>query len=221
MKERDRIDILAEAAGECDVFADVGCDHGYLTERMLKTGACRKAYASDISEKCLKKAEILLADYIKAGKAFTVVSDGLEKLPPCDVAVIAGMGGEEIIGILSRAVNARKKLPQKMVLQPMKNADKVRRFVVKNGYAVTCDRVYYVKDKYYFVIVCTEGHDELTEEEAEFGRTNVKEKPKDFLRFIKEETEKLKESAVKNGVAEDCENPVFKKIARYEKYVKN
>lgn len=210
----DRIGALIGEVGKCEVFADIGCDHGYAAQRMLETGACERVIVSDVSEKCLKKAETLLSFYTAEGKAAAVVSDGFENVPRCDVALIAGMGGEEIVGILKRAIEGGKTLPRKLVLQPMKNPDKVRRCVVDNGYKIVRDYLFYVKDKYYIVINCERGADEITNEEAEFGRTNVKERSADFTRFIKEELAKFK--AVKGGGEAFAE-----KIKRYEKYVEN
>ena len=118
-----RLDELFSLLPPCSKFADVGCDHGYIAQRMLLSGKCGHAVISDISEKCLKKAETLLKGEIEAGRATAVVSDGLEKLPAdCDLALIAGMGGEEIVEILKRAPF----LPATLCLQPMKNAEKLQ-----------------------------------------------------------------------------------------------
>ncbi len=213
-KSADRIAVLVREVGTCGVFADIGCDHGYVAQEILRTGACERVIVSDVSEKCLKKAETLLAPYIAAGKATAVTSDGFERVPRCDVALIAGMGGEEIVGILERAITMGKELPSRLVLQPMKNPDKARRFVVGNGYKIVRDYLFYVKDKYYVVINCERGADELSDEEAEFGRTNVNDRPADFIRFINEELAKFK--AVAGGG-----EAVAEKIKRYEKYVEN
>ena len=39
-----RIDIICSHLPEADVFADIGCDHGYCTQYMLKNRRCRLAY---------------------------------------------------------------------------------------------------------------------------------------------------------------------------------
>ena len=57
-----RLDELFSLLPPCSKFADVGCDHGYIAQRMLLSGKCGHAVISDISEKCLKKAETLLKD---------------------------------------------------------------------------------------------------------------------------------------------------------------
>ena len=56
-----RIDTLCSFLTPAKVFADVGCDHGYCTEYMLKNGLCEKAIFSDVSKGSLAKAEKLLA----------------------------------------------------------------------------------------------------------------------------------------------------------------
>lgn len=113
-----RIETLCSLLTAAEIFADVGCDHGYCTEYMLKSGLCKKAVFSDISRGSLKKAETLLAPYIAEGRARAVLGDGLCGVPDtADEVLIAGMGGREIIGILSDKRYGF--LPSAFVLQPM------------------------------------------------------------------------------------------------------
>jgi len=214
---KDRIEELVSAIPYTDTFADVGCDHGYVAEAMLKSGKCKKAYVSDVSEKCLEKAKKLLSGFISAGSAEAVVSDGFEKLPECDCALIAGMGGEEIIKIVSAAAE-KGVLPDTLVLQPMKNFDRVRDCCVKNGYKIKKDYVFYVKDKYYFLIAAERGEDLLSDEEREFGRTNVSERPSDFVRYAREEKEKLAQILNAGNLGEDERNKITNKIKRLNEY---
>lgn len=142
-----RIEELCALIDPCESFADVGCDHGYIARHVLKSGKCANVLITDISAKCLAKAERLLAEYIKAGKCRAVCCDGLALVPEDTAQVlIAGMGGEEIIKILSEGF-----IPRKFILQPMKNADKVRKFLLESGCKITYDGIF--KDgKFYFVI---------------------------------------------------------------------
>lgn len=215
-----RIEELVSVIPYTNTFADVGCDHGYVAEAMLKSGKCKKAYVSDVSEKCLEKAKKLLAGFISAGSAEAVVSDGFEKLPLCDCALIAGMGGEEIIKIVSAAAE-RKVLPDKLVLQPMKNFDRVRDCCVKNGYRIKKDYVFYVKDKYYFIIATERGKDFLSEEEREFGRTNISERPSDFVRYAREEKEKLAQILDSGNLCDSERDRIIEKIKRLNEYAKS
>ena len=100
-----RLEEIFSAIEPCKIFADIGCDHGLMTEAVLRSGKCQKAVVSDVSKKCLEKAENLLKNYIDEGRVSSVVSDGFDNLPDVDLALIAGMGGEEISLILKKAKN--------------------------------------------------------------------------------------------------------------------
>ncbi len=173
----ERLKEIYSVLSACDIFADIGCDHGYIAKAMISGGKCKKAIIADVSKKCLEKAETLLADYIEKGLVESAVSDGFEKVSGCDLALIAGMGGEEIVGIINRA----QTLPENLVLQPMKNVDKVRLCAVKAGYRIEKDYCFKDSGKYYDLIVLKKGVDRLTQEETEFGRTNLIERGSAFL----------------------------------------
>lgn len=142
-----RIEELCALIDPCESFADVGCDHGYCARHVLKSGKCGDVLITDISAKCLAKAEKLLQEYIAAGKCRAVCCDGLAGVPEnCGQVLIAGMGGEEIIKILSEGF-----IPEKFILQPMKNADKLRKFLIDRGCKITYDGIFR-DEKFYFVI---------------------------------------------------------------------
>ena len=132
MKNTRRLRVLCGELRPCARFADVGCDHGYCTQYMLERNLCRTAVISDISAGSLHKAETLLAPYIAEGRVRSVCCAGLSDIPrDTDEVLIAGMGGEEIVSILEEGF-----LPPVLVLQPMKNAPKLRRFLLERGYAL-------------------------------------------------------------------------------------
>ncbi|MGN1076942.1 MAG: tRNA (adenine(22)-N(1))-methyltransferase [Candidatus Gallimonas sp.] len=169
------------------VFADIGCDHGYCTQYMLEKGLCGKAYISDISRGSLRKAEVLLAEHIRAGRCVPVCADGLEGLPePCDLVLIAGMGGEEIVRILARGI------PPRFVLQPMKNSEKVRAFLVERGCRIDADYTF-ADGKFYDLIVGENaGGGNYTEWEILFGRDNLLSPSKAFRAKIADEIGKVR-----------------------------
>ncbi len=179
----------------CNLFADVGCDHGFISEIVLKNQMANKVIISDISKKSLLKAEILLKDY--GNKVVSVVSDGFKSYTEVpNQAVIAGMGGEEIIKILTNS----NFLPNRLILNPMKNVDKVRRCLIKNGYKILKD--YCIFDgKFYDLILCEKGEDYYTEKEYIFGRDNLKSKSHDFIEKLKF-YKKYYTQAIKNGATD-------------------
>ncbi len=171
------------------VFADIGCDHGLISALVAENGLAERIYITDISENCLKKAERLLKRYIDAGTVKSAVCDGFSGIgEKTDEALIAGMGGEEIVKILANA----DKRPDRLVLQPMKNTEKVRRFLVSDGYRLVED-VTFSDGKFYDIIVAERGEDALTEDEYEFGKTNLSERPEAFIEKLKAELDDIGE----------------------------
>ena len=117
-----RIDTLCALLDKVKTFADVGCDHGYFSEYMLENGLCEKAILSDVSKGSLAKAETLLAPYIRQGRAISVLGDGFYGVPSdVDEVLIAGMGGSEIVSILSNEKHGF--MPKRFVFQPMHDAE--------------------------------------------------------------------------------------------------
>lgn len=211
----DRLNEIFGVIDTCDIFADIGCDHGYMAQKMLDSGKCKKAIIADVSAKCLEKAKTLLSDYIKGDKCDYYVSNGFDKIPYCDLALIAGMGGEETVKILTKAPYK----PQKLVLQPMKNAKELRLFLASIGYRIEKDYIFYAGGKYYVLISAVLGEDELSLEEAELGRTNIKELSADFIRWAKGEKEKLLGYLTAQNLSAENRNIIEEKIKKLEKYV--
>ena len=189
----DRIKKLCAYLSPCDTFADVGCDHGYCTQYMLKNMLCKKAIISDISEKCLSKAQQLLKDYVEESKCIPVCCSGLKNIDSSvDLVLIAGMGGEEIIAILEDAY-----IPKNFVLQPMKNVREVREYLQKCGAEITRDDVFESGGKYYFVLCGKKyGNKNMyTPAELEFGRGD---KNGALGGFLREELLKKREYLTRN-----------------------
>lgn len=203
-----RLNVLYNELKGGGVFADVGCDHGYIAEEAIEKGLYEKVIISDISEKCLLKAVQRLNERHK-GEFTAIVSDGFDNLPFVNEALIAGMGGEIIISMLER----RNEKPQRLVLQPMKNAEKLRAYLINVGYKLVRD--YTFRDwKFYHVIVAKKSavKDVYTADELTFGRDNLREKSDDFKEFANEKI-KLFSEAAENA----CEADRVKLLEKVEK----
>lgn len=211
----DRLIEIFNALPACEVFADVGCDHGYIAKAMLDSGKCKKAIISDVSQKCLDKAKNLLSDYARKGVVESVLSDGFQNIKFCDQALIAGMGGEEIISIIKNS----KFLPKFLILQPMKNVDKVREFAVSKGYKILTDYVFFAEKKYYDLLVLAIGEDCLTQDEIEFGRTNLVERSKAFVDRLNLHIKTLEKISKKEDLSSQDRERIKAKIERLKNYV--
>lgn len=187
MKRTKRLQTVCGQLSPCDTLADVGCDHGYCTLYALEHGLCRRAVISDISRSCLRKAEELLSSYIAEGRVESVCCAGLSQVSRnCDQVLIAGMGGEEIVKILEGGF-----LPQGLVLQPMKNTEKVRAFLLEKGYSLVRDFLFYDGPKHYDLLRAERGAPPRAygSLELEFGYDNIHTPSPDFRRFLQGEIE--------------------------------
>ena len=181
-----RLKVICSHIPRSEAFADVGCDHGYCARYALEKGLARRVYITDISAQCLEKAKTLLKKEIEAGKCIPLVGDGISVLPEECTTLIAGMGGEEIVKIFS------EKIPPVFLLQPMKNAGKVRRFLVEKGCKITLD--YTFEDGKFYDIIAGEsaGGDCYSEREYLYGRDNLRKPSPAFLKKIRMERDKIK-----------------------------
>lgn len=223
MKRRGkRIEKLCAFLTSVETFADVGCDHGYCVEYMLDHGLCRRAIASDISAASLKKAEVLLAEYIREGRVQTVVGNGFFGIPStADGVLIAGMGGAEIVGILSDEKHGF--LPERFWLQPMHNGEELRRYLVENGGYIERDLTFYADGKFYDFIAGRKRKNEpkqaYSELEYEFGRENVREKGEDFKRLIRKRLSETEAWLKTEGLQEESRRSLETKRERLKEAI--
>lgn len=201
-----RIDTLCGLLVRAETFADVGCDHGYCSEYMLKNGLCEKAILSDISKGSLAKAEKLLAPYIRKGKAVSVLGDGFSGVPAdVDEVLIAGMGGSEIVSILSDEKYGF--MPARFVFQPMHDGEKLRRYILTHGGVIERDFTFF-DGKYYDVIVgrrAREGETfpPYTDAEYEFGRENLETMPEAFIARTKKQIGNFEKYLMRENLQEE------------------
>ena len=216
-----RIDTLCSLLQKTDVFADVGCDHGYCSEYMLKNELCEKVIFSDISKGSLAKAEGLLAPYVRDGKAVSVLGDGFFGVPEeVGEVLIAGMGGSEIVWILSDKKHGF--MPKRFVFQPMHDAEKLRRYILENGGYI--DRDFTFQDgKFYDVIcggkakyqgqVCVESY---TDAEYEFGKENLKTFPEAFVKRTKKQIANIEKYLKEPALQAESREALSKKKERLQ-----
>ncbi len=129
--------------GAC--LADIGTDHAYLPVHLMQTGRIERAIAADIGEGPAASARANVADAGLQDAIGVRVCDGLCGIAPDEVSdiVIAGMGGETIIHILSEApwvCDTRLRL----ILQPMTKTVELRRWLYEHGFAM--DEEHLVRD---------------------------------------------------------------------------
>ena len=134
-------------------LADVGCDHGYLPLYLVQKGCMQRAIAMDINEGPLQRAVEHIEREALGAYIQTRQSDGLEKLSlgDADAVIIAGMGGNLTIDILTRGENVVRTLDQ-LILEPQSELAAVRAFLRENNYFVEAEDLVLEDGKYYPIL---------------------------------------------------------------------
>lgn len=156
-----RMEALADLCQGARRVIDVGCDHAFLCALLVTEYGVEHAFASDIRPGPLENARRTIAELGLESRITPVLSDGLDAFGPGDgdTVIIAGMGGEEMTLILSRAPWAGDNGGQ-VILQPMTNIPKLRQWLAENGYNVKKERVIKEGRKVYTAMNIQKGADE-------------------------------------------------------------
>ena len=192
----------------CNTLVDIGCDHGMVSVGALLENRADRVIAVDISEASLQKCRELgkkakVEDKLdcRIGDGFTPVKEG-----EADFAVIAGMGGREIIYIMSTSrYNGR------LLLLPHQDIEELRRFL-SGKYDIEKDFTIFSNGRYYNLIAVSQGGYTYNEEEIYYGRNLPKTDA--YLQMLAAEKDKLGKIVYGNGLKE---GEVVKKLKEAEK----
>ena len=182
-----RLAAIAELIEPCAVFADVGCDHGYMSLYVLEHWKANRVLCIDISLKCLEKTVRLLKRNQVDDQAIFYNCDGLKSVrQKPDEVLIAGMGGTEIINILYEYSKTRDlDSIETLIIQPMRDTYAVRKWLNSNGFFIVVDHV--IKDgKIYHLIKAKRGRQKLTEFQLTFGVVEASYYTRDYLEWLRE-----------------------------------
>ena len=130
-----RLQMVADLIRDGSRVADIGTDHALLPCALVAAGRCPSAIASDIRVGPTEAAQKTVAATGLEQTVSVRLGAGLQTVSPDEVddIVIAGMGGETIIEILSASPWAKEK---KLLLQPQTKLPELRRWLNENGYDV-------------------------------------------------------------------------------------
>lgn len=140
--------------------ADIGTDHAYIPIRLIQDKIADKVIASDIKQGPVNAAKRHIEKYSLSDKIDVRLGSGLSPLEEdeADEIIIAGMGGEMIIKILSEDENKAKKA--RLILQPMNSQYDLRKFLHQNGYEIEFEDLATEGSKVYNIIIATMGKSE-------------------------------------------------------------
>jgi tRNA A22 N-methylase len=186
---------------------------------MLKNELCERAIFSDVSKGSLAKAEKLLAPFVQEGRAVGVLGDGFYGVSAdVDEVLIAGMGGSEIVSILSDKKHGF--LPKRFVFQPMHDSEKLRRYILENGGYLQRD--YTFEDgKFYDVLVGGvreegQGAQVYTDAAYEFGKENLAAMPQAFVKRTQKQIANIGKYLNEPNLQEDSKQALLSRRERLQ-----
>lgn len=134
------------------VVADVGADHGKLMIALFESGRINRGYAIENKKGPYNRLVEALTENQLEEYIVPLFSDGIEDLPSIvSTVVIAGMGGENIVGIL-------KKHPEKLktvdtiIVDAHSEIPYLRDEISKLGYAIAEEKIIKEEDIFYEII---------------------------------------------------------------------
>jgi len=131
-----RLSLIASLVPDGARVVDVGTDHAYLPIELIKSGKARSVIATDIRKGPLDKANAnIKAAGVRGIK--TILSDGVTAVDKdsFDTLVIAGMGGDTAVHILSDCPELKRE-GITLILQVMSSADVLRDYLAESGFFV-------------------------------------------------------------------------------------
>ena len=146
-----RLDHVASMVKPCMTAVDIGTDHGYLALNLLQSGKVKHIIATDLRPLPIQQAQRTFAlANVHDGVTF-VISDGLLSVDAQpETAILAGMGGDLAIKIMTQSLN-RFQAMQQIIIQVNSHVEKVRHFVCAHGFDIDEERLAF--DGFYYPII--------------------------------------------------------------------
>ena len=148
-----RLKCIANQIDLCHSVGDIGTDHGYIPIYLVNQGKCKTAIASDINKGPVEKARFNIAIQNMENVVTCRLGAGLSILKPGEVdsVIIAGMGGNLIKDIIENDLEVFKSMDY-AVLQPVQNAEILRKYVLEKGFVIIDEDLCKDEHKYYEII---------------------------------------------------------------------
>lgn len=180
--------ILSWVHGSC--VADIGCDHAYLACAAILEGKAKKAYACDIAEGPLAHAKTTISQYNLENEVSCLLMNGISKLPhEVDCVVIAGMGSQTVIDILTQGKEYIQPTTR-FVVSVHKDIEMLRKYLSDHHFYIEKERI--VQDGQHFYPILSfisNGQSQiLTEQELYYGKNVIQDE--DYFAYINTEIQK-------------------------------
>ena len=176
-----RLQIIHDMINYDAVVADVGSDHGKLMIALFESGTISHGYAIENKKgpynrlvKALEEAHII-------DDVVPLLSDGISELPPkVDTVVLAGMGGNLIINILTSHKEKLKGVST-IIVDAHSCLSKVREEITQLGYVIADEKMVKEDNVFYEIIKFIKADIAFySEKDLEYGPILIHEKSATF-----------------------------------------
>jgi tRNA (adenine22-N1)-methyltransferase len=137
-----RLLILTEMIIKGEVTADIGADHGELAKFLVERRLASRVIASELGDGPYRRLLTALNDSPYREQIEVRQGEGLTVLDPGETVnvVIAGLGGDEMVKILSRDWQKAASF-KRFVFQPMSKPEALRRVLCRKGWPILEERL--------------------------------------------------------------------------------
>lgn len=187
-----RLRTLAQLVPRGARLADVGTDHAYLPAWLLERGTIPFAVGTDLRRGPLARAKETVEHWGVADRVSLRLCDGLRGVEPdeVDCVVIAGMGGETILGILSASPWAAEKT---LLVQPMSSLPDLRGGLAPLGLHIDRETLVLEGETLYAIMALSAGAEgALTAAQRQVGRAENHTGDPLWPRYLRQEAARVR-----------------------------
>jgi len=154
IKLQPRLKAIADFIENGSSVADIGTDHGFLPVYLAQHEIACRIIASDMSAGSLAAARRSAAKHRVTDQIEFITAPGLSGVneADADTVVIAGVGGETIIGILENAFWT-KHPGKRLILQPQTKINELIYWLKNNGYDISKTDNVFDRGRTYTILV--------------------------------------------------------------------
>ena len=211
-----RLSLCAELVRVGAKLADIGTDHAYLPVHLALSGRIKSAIAADINDEPLCRGKQTIDKYSAHHLVSTRLSDGLKAFNADEVTdvVIAGMGADTIISIISNAPWLKDE-SKRLILQPMTKSERVVEYLYQNGFEIAEQRCCIAEGKPY-TVMCVQFTDHCTPCTEYFAYTGklCPEEHEDDRIFLKKQISILKKRSAADIRFKELAQQIEERILR-------
>ncbi|MBR5349298.1 MAG: SAM-dependent methyltransferase, partial [Lachnospiraceae bacterium] len=149
-----RLQTVADMIPPSAIYADIGCDHGYLPIYLVSMNKADRAIATDLRKGPLSRAREHVREYGLEDRIELRLSDGADALSvkdAIDTITVTGMGGRLLLRIIQRG-DAVFRAARDIFVSPQSDIPLVRKKLSEEGYAIVDETMAEDAGKYYVIL---------------------------------------------------------------------